>query len=72
MYVVGSKLMIYIHIHLLNKKYINKIDRYIDRNELKATIHIKQSSSNELSTPVSINIKCKQTKVDTKCIIFLS
>ena len=28
-----------------------------------------QSSSNELSIPLSDNAKCKQTKVNTKCII---
>ena len=31
-----------------------------------------QSSSYEFSTPVSDSLKCKQTKVDTKCVIFLS
>ena len=34
--------------------------------ELKATTRVLQSSSNELSTPVSDSVKCKQWKVDKK------
>ena len=40
--------------------------------ELKAATRVMQSSSNELSSPVSDSVKCKQTKVDTKCVVFLS
>ena len=40
--------------------------------ELKATTCIMQTSFNELIIPVSIGVKCKQTKVDRKCVIFLS
>ena len=40
--------------------------------ELKAITGVKQSSSNELSTPVSDRVKRKQTKVDKKCVIFRS
>ena len=37
--------------------------------ELTAATHIMQSSSNKLSTSVSDSTKCKQTKVNTKCLI---
>ena len=40
--------------------------------ELKAAARVLQSSSNELSTPVSDSVKYKQTKVNTKCVKFPS
>ena len=40
--------------------------------ESTAATRVMQSSSNELSSPVSESAKCKQKKANTKCVYFPS
>ena len=60
---------IYIYIYIYTLPPPPEFER--SGEELTAATCIRQSSSNELSTPVFDSTKCKQTKATTKCVMIL-